>query len=584
MPDEVTVETPLLGEAGASAPGASAVPRSVARRLFLSHALTKFGSRAWEFATPLLLLQWSPGSLVAPAAFGMAVMLSRVLLSPLLGARADGWDRMSAMVIGSAMQAVGCIVPIVALIWRLQLGGGDAGGVDGAQGISLLALVVLGGCVEALGSSLAAVSVKKEWVPVIYDGAAASQLTSVNTTMSNIDLFADMLAPLLAGLVLQLSSADGTDVSTGFAVVAGANVLSLLPQVLLLRGVYRGFEGLRARAALRNGGGADGAGGVDGASAVEGDAHGAWAQWAQHPSGLPLITLSYALLYFTALAPHGIVFTAYMTVHGTSPTTIGVFRCCAAAAGVIGVTAFAACRRRPTEADEDVGERFVIPDLRRLNVRFVGIQAASVLVAALAFTLQDGDMAAGPFGQEVAMGAVLGAEPLGFLLFCGAVVLSRVGLYGFDVGLLELEQLIVDERYRSAAGSVEAALCAVAELGVYAMSIAFPRPEDFFIQVWASAGCVTAAALCYSAWMATYHSHEHVHAPGEPGREHKHTMQQLRTMQRGGGVHTHVHPREGQPDAGHRRGHDHGHGHDHRYGHGHRHGHEHRHGDGQRPE
>ena len=31
-----------------------------ARRLLLAHAGTKFGSKAWEFATPLLLLHLSP--------------------------------------------------------------------------------------------------------------------------------------------------------------------------------------------------------------------------------------------------------------------------------------------------------------------------------------------------------------------------------------------------------------------------------------------------------------------------------------------------------------------------------------------
>ena len=42
--------------------------------LCASHALTKFGSKGWEFATPLLLLHFSPdGSLFAPTVFGLSV-------------------------------------------------------------------------------------------------------------------------------------------------------------------------------------------------------------------------------------------------------------------------------------------------------------------------------------------------------------------------------------------------------------------------------------------------------------------------------------------------------------------------------
>eukprot|EP00968_Pinguiococcus_pyrenoidosus_P007352 scaffold489_cov259-Pinguiococcus_pyrenoidosus.AAC.30 len=85
--------------------------------------------------------------------------------------------------------------------------------------------------------------------------------------------------------------------------------------------------------------------------------------------------------------------------------------------------------------------------------------------------------------NPVAPGWVMSGVPTGIALFAACICLSRIGLYGFDLGLLELEQLIVDERFRSAAGSVENALCALAELGVYAMSIVLPHPSQFIFQV-----------------------------------------------------------------------------------------------------
>ena len=98
-----TLEKPLLQDEAPAEP-----PRGTARRLLISHVLTKFGSKAWEvcrisaptqrtleahipaaphvqFSTPLLLLEFSPGDLGAPTAFGLSVFLFKVCLRrPLL--------------------------------------------------------------------------------------------------------------------------------------------------------------------------------------------------------------------------------------------------------------------------------------------------------------------------------------------------------------------------------------------------------------------------------------------------------------------------------------------------------------------
>ena len=43
-----------------------------AQNILLATTLSRFGSRSWEFVTPLLLLEWSPKSLIAPAIFGLS--------------------------------------------------------------------------------------------------------------------------------------------------------------------------------------------------------------------------------------------------------------------------------------------------------------------------------------------------------------------------------------------------------------------------------------------------------------------------------------------------------------------------------
>ena len=66
----------------------------------------------------------------------------------------------------------------------------------------------------------------------------------------------------------------------------------------------------------------------------------AWGVWYKHSGGVPVVSVSYALLYFTALSPHGVVLLAFLAGQGISPTVISLFTASGAAAGVIGVTCF----------------------------------------------------------------------------------------------------------------------------------------------------------------------------------------------------------------------------------------------------
>mmetsp|Transcript_18123 Transcript_18123/g.68691 ORF Transcript_18123/g.68691 Transcript_18123/m.68691 type:complete len:410 (-) Transcript_18123:519-1748(-) len=394
------------------------------------------------------------------------------------------------------MQAGACCLASLALLLKKATHDGPFGvserHPEGFHEMVLLVVVIVAGCIEALGANLASISVKKDWVPCVFEGAAATDLARVNTTMSNIDLVTEVVAPIAAGFVLQFCATDG---ELAFLLIAAANVISFVPEVGLLYWLYCDCERLHYRSeAVEEEEKVPEAGEpmpVPAAASPK-KVENAWMIWMRHPSGLPLLTLSYAALFFTALSPHGVVLTAYLMVEDVSPALIGAFRGAGAIAGVIGIACFTMLRRGkadpPEEGPLDVAENTIIPELRRLNLRFVGFQCLCVVAAACAFTVmkhedEDERIQNSTMTHPVAPGWVMSGVPTGIALFAACICLSRIGLYGFDLGLLELEQLIVDERFRSAAGSVENALCALAELGVYAMSIVLPHPSQFIFQV-----------------------------------------------------------------------------------------------------
>lgn len=190
------------------------------------------------------------------------------------------------------------------------------------------------------------------------DGAAVEgDLTSINAMMARIDLVAEITGPVLAGFALSVLA--GCPIA-GFALVGGLNALTFVPQYLLLRWLHEQCPRLQSPRKAPEAGAGGGAGsgvgahptvdaevvakesGKDvvvepGGPCCPGLGLGVWAVWACHPGGVPLVSMSmsYALLYFTALSPHGIPLTAYLASHGgVRPLQLELFRGAGAFAGI----------------------------------------------------------------------------------------------------------------------------------------------------------------------------------------------------------------------------------------------------------
>lgn len=533
--------------------------RDHARCILISTTASRFGSRMWEFATPLILLEWSPGSLAAPAILGLTCALFRTVISPMLGSLADDrWDRFRTVCIGTTMQAGGCLLSVGSLVMWDALS-------HTKNVVHLLSflLVVLAGAIESLGAQLASVAVKKEWVPIVFDEDNTDQdresftqrrkkhlfdlilpesikLDFMNTTMTNVDLIAAMTCPVIAGWILQvLGGGGGGSMQRGFVAIAMINVISFLPEILLLKRVYQSCPALQNKMHMDSTESSH----MNLHETTKVESSNPWIIWFKHPSGLPLLTISMASLYFTALSPSGVVLTAYLVTVGLSPTSIGVFRGVGALSGLLGISMFSIFRKG---SDSEVGDDITlsaavrsIERLRRVSFAFLLLEVISVIVAVFAFSFVD---------TNYDQGKSLSWQ---ILVFLGAIVTSRAGLYSFDVGILEIEQHVVDERYRNAVGSVEGSLCAFCEMGMYVVSIVLADPSNFRWQVGLSASAVSIGCVSFSIFLCMYQMHKHHHhqydevchhnhAHSHCHDDHSHTLQQERAL-KDNGYHVHLH-------------------------------------------
>lgn len=528
-----------------SSSGPSALP------LLVSHAFTKFGSKGWEFATPLLLLQFSPdGSLFAPTAFGLSITVIKLCVGPAIGRCIDAADRMHIVRLGVGLQVVGvlCALGVLGLLWLLAPPSSDAA----IMPLALLIAMIACGTAEMLGALISSVAVKKDWVPAIWTPDDPA-LAAVNANMANIDLIAEIVGPLAAGLVMQLLGD-----TLGFVAIGITNAITFGIELQLLNIVYRSNSPLQRPKPV-----------ADAASESKfcGRVLSAWPIFLQHPSGIPLLVIScasqrhvhprsalpsvpaahdirahvlhrYALLYFTVLSPHGVILTAYLQTQDLSPVALSAFRAAGALAGVGGMRAF---------------KVFSGPlGLRRVATAHLWLLAVVVALAAFSFN------------------ATHAADGLSMpmITFLSMVVVSRFGcavstpqhprplplpmiatrcharrLYGFDLAVLQLQQVMVDEAHRGAVGAIESSLCSLGtgSLLLATLLTSTGSAQSFDGLVYVSAGCVGSAAVTYTCWVALFREHAHSHPLFDESSVHKHTTQQLRALDESGAARTHSH-------------------------------------------
>ena len=299
--------------------------------------------------------------------------------------------------IGLQSAGVSCALFTLGLLLTSRPPGGTA---SDHLPVGLLVAMIGSGSLEVLGAMISSVAVKKDWVPTMWADRRSERLAAVNVAMGNIDLACEMLGPICAGLVLQW--AGGT---LGFALVGLANLLSFGLEALLLYAILRRCPALHAPKPKPTG-----AAPHKCLLMCE-----SFSLFARQPSGVPLLVVSYALLWFTVLSPHGLVLTAYLQTRHVSPPALSLFRALGALSGLAGMQFF-----------RMAGPRL---GLRRVCAFNLTVLASAAAAAALAF------------GLIPAAGGLCMATSL----FLGCIVLSRFGLYGFDTGLLQLEQLHVDE-------------------------------------------------------------------------------------------------------------------------------------------
>lgn len=207
----------------------------VTRRLYLSHFLSTWNSRTFEFGAVLFLARIFPGTLLPSSVYALVRAASAICFAPSAGRRVDRRDRLEVVRLSIFGQRASVVLSCLGF-------GALSTGSLGFPGVRmfLMAVLVLLACVEKLCSIMNVIAIERDWVVVVSTSSQCG-LEVLNSQMRRIDLVCKLVGPLTIALV------DGYSTKIAIGTVLGMNAASVLIEYFAIARVYHMLSPLQAR-------------------------------------------------------------------------------------------------------------------------------------------------------------------------------------------------------------------------------------------------------------------------------------------------------------------------------------------------
>ena len=443
-------------------------PRALLYRLYISHTLSTWNARTFEFGAVIFLAAIFPGTLFFASCYALFRSAAAAALGSWIGSLVDSKNRLYVVRQSIIWQRIS--VALSCLILAMLLAGNPQ---NGLIVYGLFATIVALAGIEKLAFVANTVAVERDWIIVVSDSLGVER-QELNSAMRRIDLICKLIAPLGIGLL------DGYSTKIAIWVVFGQNAISVLVEYFAIAQVYaavpelgRGKELGNTTETPRSPGGTPIAPSRTTLSTIKNNIR-PWKDYFQNPAFLASFSLS--LLYLTVLS-FASQMTTYLLTLGFTSTHVSLMRLVAV------ILELSATCAAPLLMNK-IGAV-------RSGLWFVNEQLFSIMAAVAFFA---------------ATTSQTHLKLAGLALVAG-VALSRLGLWGFDLCVQYLVQEDAPEAIRGSFSAIEMSLQNFFELLSFATTMVFYRPEDFKYPVYISTGAVALSAACFAGFVRQKRGH-----------------------------------------------------------------------------
>ena len=228
--------------------------------LYISHALSTWNARSYEFAAILFTASAFPDTLLASSIRGLVVTFMALSFSSWIGSQIDtSSSRLKCLLLTTSINRVAIISACLGWIYlvdyprspdhttsdeEVPVRQRGLETINESYRLVLFGFVIILGSIEKLSSIGNMLSMEREWVPAMAGlQEGSSSLTSLNATMRRIDLICKLAAPVFVALIVAAFGSNRCCVLT----IAGMNCISWGIEALTAYQVWRTTPRLQER-------------------------------------------------------------------------------------------------------------------------------------------------------------------------------------------------------------------------------------------------------------------------------------------------------------------------------------------------